>query len=122
MALGDLCVLFGNGDGTFQPPSNLGLLEYSVFSVLVADFDGDGKLDILFVGQQYELYVMLGNGNGTFQAPSLSYYSFNLTVPDPPPSLAPGDFNGDGKPDLVFSAYYEPEQFVSQQAGLAGVR
>ena len=43
----------------------------------------------------YDVYVMLDNGDGTFQAP----------VPYPttgnPYSVATGDFNGDGKLDII---------------------
>jgi hypothetical protein len=39
--------------------------------------------------------VLLGNGNGTFQGPSTSQVGGSLT------SVAVGEFNGDGKPDLV---------------------
>jgi len=41
--------------------------------------------------------VLLRNGDGTFQ-PSATYATDGQTV-----SIAAGDFNGDGKPDLVAS-------------------
>jgi len=39
--------------------------------------------------------VLLGNGDGTFQA------AVNYPVETAPNSVAVGDFNGDGKPDLA---------------------
>ena len=39
--------------------------------------------------------VLLGNGDGTFQA------AVNYAVGNAPYSVAVGDFNGDGKPDLA---------------------
>jgi len=88
---GGVSILLGNGDGTFQAP-----VEYSASSsqslitdVIVADFNGDGKLDLAVGGG--EVSVLLGNGNGTFQAP--------LNSPGSSP-LAAADFNGDGKLDL----------------------
>ena len=39
--------------------------------------------------------VLLGNGDGTFQATSTSPPAAH------PVSVAVGDFNGDGKPDLA---------------------
>jgi hypothetical protein len=39
--------------------------------------------------------VFMGNGDGTFQPP------VNYSTPNPPVSIALGDLNGDGKPDLV---------------------
>ena len=52
----------GNGDGTFQPlvstpPSR------NFSSVLVADFNGDGLLDLADGSLDF---VFLGNGDGTF--------------------------------------------------------
>jgi hypothetical protein len=67
-------------------------IPYSPFSVVSADFNRDGKLDIAVSGGA--LSVLLGNGDGTFQKPVI--YSSQLGIP-----IAVGDFNGDGKLDLV---------------------
>jgi hypothetical protein len=56
-------------------------------SIFVADFNGDGKPDILAADGN----LNLGNGNGTFTA--------GTTVAGG--ALAVGDFNGDGKPDVL---------------------
>jgi len=69
----------------------------------IADFNGDGKLDIVFpgagvnspIGYVSQLLLLLGNGDGTFrQGPPLPIASGSYDV-------AAGDFNGDGKPDLA---------------------
>jgi uncharacterized protein (TIGR03437 family) len=91
-------VLLGNGDGTFQTP-----VRYPVggivTSIAIADFNGDGKPDIAVCGASYFTGaiagILLGNGNGTFQV--IATLSGTVT----PVSLAVGDFNGDGKPDLA---------------------
>ena len=62
--------------------------------LFVADFNGDGKPDLLCATG----VLALGNGDGTFKA--------GLSVPVSPPAgvsavLAVADFNGDGKPDLL---------------------
>jgi uncharacterized protein (DUF2141 family) len=92
--ISSVSVLLGNGDGTFEPP-----LQYTagpgVFSVAVADFNGDGKLDLAVVTVGTGLSVLLGNGNGTFQPP-VSYPAGPVPV-----SLTVGDFNADGKLDLA---------------------
>jgi hypothetical protein len=68
--------------------------------VTVADFNGDGKLDLavcnILAG---ELSIMLGNGDGTFGNPTT--YSSGSGA-DPQYAVV-GDFNGDGKPDLAIS-------------------
>ena len=90
---GVLGVLLGNGDGTFQaalrtsvPPNMSGI----GWQLTVADFNGDGKLDVV---SGLPGVLLLGNGDGTFQAP--------LNLGAWGPGSVVGDFNGDGKPDLA---------------------
>jgi VCBS repeat protein/Big-like domain-containing protein/FG-GAP repeat protein len=93
--VGSVSVLLGNGDGTFQPALNYeaGL---GPISVAIADFNGDGKLDMAVVNNgSANVSVLLGNGDGTFQA------AVNYAVGIGPFSLTVGDFNGDSKLDLA---------------------
>jgi hypothetical protein len=59
-------------------------------SVFVADFNGDGKPDLL----TSDGTMNLGNGDGTFSPGT------NVTLPSGS-VLAVGDFNSDGKPDIL---------------------
>jgi len=72
---GMVSILLGSGDGTFQTH-----VEYptgpSPDSVTVADFNGDGILDLVTASGTYGtnnfVSVLLGNGDGTFQ-PNVNY-------------------------------------------------
>jgi len=88
-------VLIGNGDGSFQPAVDYTAAE-GADSVALADFNGDGKLD-LAVGTGSGIALLLGNGDGTFQPAAL------VGVPNVS-AVAAGDLNGDGKIDLVACA------------------
>ncbi len=102
----ELVTYLGNGDGTFTAvPSPLNVdLNFSV----VGDFNGDGKQDIAGMpyGIRPAVQVLLGNGDGTFQQltpedlllpgiPANQGFSSAISPP------AEGDFNGDGKLDLI---------------------
>ena len=63
-----ICVLFNNGDGTFQNPSCFGNIP-GIAGIAVADFNKDGHLDIAVAGQdinQGYFAVFYGDGTGAF--------------------------------------------------------
>jgi hypothetical protein len=86
----------GNGDGTFTLKGNTPTPN-SGGSVVLADFNNDGKLDFATSGN----LLALGNGDGTFQTPA-------PFIASPPlggySSIAAGDVNNDGWPDLVLAS------------------
>ena len=96
---GSVSILLGNGNGTFQPQVQY-ITQTNPFAVVVADFNGDHKLDlgVAVVGCEScdgGLSVLLGKGDGTFQ----KRLDFGTTTPGS--SITTGDFNGDGKLDVA---------------------
>lgn len=98
-----LSILFGNGAGGFGPPNLISIgaeASHPVF-VTVSDFNGDGKLDLLTSNlYSSNISVFLGNGNGSFGFPK----TFSLGGDALPYFVAVGDFNMDGRPDLMTAA------------------
>jgi len=94
--LGNLTVLFGNGDGTFTATAVSPQTGSIPYSVAFADFNGDGKADLAIANAgSNTITVLLGNGDGTFAAPVTPAAGAD------PLFVAVGDFNGDGIPDLA---------------------
>ncbi len=87
-------ILIGNGDGTFQLTVSSFSVGGSPFSVVSLDFNADGKLD-LAVANNLGIRLLTGNGNGTFTTGAL------LTALTNTQFVTTGDFNNDGRPDLV---------------------
>jgi uncharacterized repeat protein (TIGR01451 family) len=81
---------------------NFGRTDFSVgsfpFSVTVADFNSDGNADLAVANAgsaSNNVAILLGTGTGSFGAAT------NFAAGQGPISIAVGDFNGDGKFDLV---------------------
>jgi hypothetical protein len=97
---GALTILLGKGDGTFTATVGETVGSYPD-SIAVGDFNSDGIPDLAVTSvDQNNVTILLGNGNGTFSsnAPNLNI------VGGTPQSVAVGDFNGDGAPDLAVVA------------------
>src|SRR2546430_3545288 len=105
---GSVSVLLGKGDGTFQAGATYAV-GVNLVAITVCDLNRDGKLDLALANGpstsrgglggvtsfDARVSVLSGKGDGTFEPAAA--YSAGLV----PASLAAGDFNGDGKLDLI---------------------
>ncbi len=107
-----LCAIGCGGTNVAAPPGTPGISFVNSSNpatnpwpqfVAVADFDGDGKLDLavpvysIFTSLS-DMNILLGNGDGTFTAaPTFLLTGQNVN------NAVVADFNGDGKPDLALS-------------------
>ncbi|NJK70588.1 MAG: DUF4347 domain-containing protein, partial [Microcoleus sp. SU_5_3] len=99
---GQISILLATPTGSFATPTNISLGPGGGGDfIAVADFDGDGNLDLVTPKRSIDrVYFLKGDGAGNFALNN------NFTaVGDDPRFLAVGDFNKDGKPDLVTANY-----------------
>ena len=95
---GILVTALGNGDGLFHAGPQSPVAEDLIGGGLLADFNGDGKLDFAEPGYPNDHFdFFLGNGHGAFNLTSSVIVGH---IPAGGPAVV-GDFNGDGKLDLV---------------------
>src|SRR5262249_11830140 len=108
----EVAVKPGRGDGTFGDP----ILSYAPYAggLAVADFDGDGRLDVATAAQVLGPPTvcrgsgLLGAGDGTFpwlQTYELDYIMFPL-------GIGTGDILGDGLTDVVVGGYDDQQSYL----------
>jgi len=116
----DVAVAVENGanrlylnDGTgklSRTPGALGSIAGDNEHVRVADFNGDGHLDVVFVAEDTEQHnLFLGDGKGGF-----TRASERLPATSQANAVAVGDVNGDGLPDIVVGNTTEGKEGVAQ--------
>ena len=115
-SVGAVSVFLNKGDGTFANGVIYGE-NRSNFVASVADVTGDGKPDLIVGGWILPaVMVMKGNGDGTFGT-GVECYTFAKYVPG---TTATGDFNGDGRIDVLALDSYGGELAVLLNTGNGG--
>ena len=93
-----LSVLLNMGNGRFGSPQAV-TSAYGPVEIGAADFNGDGKIDLLVTHccGETQLGYFQGNGDGSFQ-PEVLLSSGQSEV-----NVVVADWNGDGKPDAMYT-------------------
>ena len=95
-----ISILLSNGDGTFQPKTDIpaGSAPVSVVSANFHDAEVSNEYDLAVANQgDNTIAIYTGNGDGTFKTPAI----IQLPTGFEPSSLAALDLNADGHIDLV---------------------
>ena len=109
-------ILLGDGSGGFTAASGSPLtVGTGPTAIATGDFNGDGNADLAVANSNDNtVSILLGDGSGGFTAASGS----PLTVGTGPTAIATGDFNGDGKQDIVVAG--STQAWVFDGDGMGG--
>jgi hypothetical protein len=96
----EVAVLLGSGNGKFKKPVyySTGVTVQS-YAVTLADFNGDGKLDIVVSNADGSLSVLLNKGKGIYGAAMVISAASGTGAGN----IVIGDFNKDGKMDIAIA-------------------
>ncbi|MCY2986427.1 MAG: FG-GAP-like repeat-containing protein [Planctomycetota bacterium] len=93
-------VLTNSGTGTFGAAAGYASGGSGLYQAVFSDLDGDGKQDLVVANYgSSSISTFFNRGDGTLRAATL------YGVPNNPISVAVGDYNEDGRPDIVASLY-----------------
>ena len=106
---GGVLTFLGAGDGTFAPPLTSPTARGG-WDLAAGDFDGDGRIDIVFAGQSAT--VLLGDANGTF--------AHEIPVAGEAFAVVAGDVDRDENLDFVTLSFNEGAARVHRGDGRGG--
>ena len=103
MMANTVCVLFGNGNGTFTEKVTLSTgSDSNPAAIVLNDFNRDDHMDLAVIHQNTNnIGVLLGNGYGTFSEQLISSIKSGCS----PSSVVGGDFNRDNQSDLAVTCF-----------------
>jgi hypothetical protein len=109
---GILSVLYGVGDGTYQPAKTFDIPTHAS-SIVAADVDGDARLDLLTTGAGDSFSLFPNSVTGQFGSrtsilSTTGALSGECQSGSDPHSLAVADFNGDGFVDIAATLRLRP--------------
>jgi hypothetical protein len=128
-ANGALLINVGNGNGTFQAATLYASGGFYSESLAVADFNGDGALDVALVNSCVDVNcaaaggsvsLFFGNGDGTFSTGGTIGFSPAPYSANPLVVLA-GDFNNDGNIDLAVLSCISPCSLETSPTAVANI-
>jgi hypothetical protein len=120
---GTISVLLGNGLGSLNPytsvpiPAHTNQPDARLLAVKAADFDGDGRADLVAGFADTRIAFFRGNGNGTFAA-SPAYSNGLPEFAFAARQFATGDFDQDGDIDLAGVSFFGELAIISNVTGL----
>jgi len=107
----EVYIFLGDGDETFTTGGTFDA-GAAANSMVAADFNNDGILDLVVANEQGRRMQEGSNGDGTFQAPRMRH------APGSPQNILAADFNHDGNMDIVvFDNPYDNPPSMSVMLG-----
>lgn len=92
--LGDLSLFLGDGAGRFEAGRRIETGGSPIY-LADADFNLDGRIDLVTANSSEDASILFGRGDGSFEAPE------RFGILDYPAGIAARDLNGNGRADLV---------------------
>lgn len=98
--------------GTFETAATNTVPGGSLGSLVTGDFNGDGRPDLAVSTGDGSVAVLLNQSNGRFSSPSNYPATFYFAPARNLGQIVPGDFDGDGHPDLVTANLVDGSTFL----------